>query len=377
MATFGRFAFRRISAPSRQVLRQLSNKSNGSQWTQYFRKSRLPWLGPIGAGVTLGFLGLFNTEEVLTDKEKIQKIVARGKVACQNQQFDQAREAFHEALRTSSDFKDEKKITENEHLNHRVYIYDQIANMLLDTGDFENAEKVFKDTMKLAVALGMALNDNAMIEMSLKLATIYLYTGRFNLGVEGVRYCIDEQEKKLQDPVVEKKDDINNDSKQVDTKALKEENTNTRVLLGKAYRHHANFYMQQRHFKEAKDIMVKALEMSRSALGTDDDNSFVIMNDIATCDIMLKDFKGAEMLLKEGIAKSGKAKSLIQSAFYSNLGALYIRTQKYEEAEHACRSGLTIAKRHNDQTFIMPCKACLVRLAQIHKSILKKEEEED
>lgn len=247
-----------------------------------------------------------------------------------------------------------------------MFIYDQIADMMLDIGDYKNAELVFKDTMKLALQLGMAEDDNAMIEMSLKLASIYLYTGRMDIGVIGIRHVIAEQEKKLGAKKEEKETDKNIAK---DTKAALEEEQNTKVLLGKAYRHYGNYHMQSRKFKEGREMMAKALKVSADVLGENDDNTFVIMNDLATCEILLENYKDAENLLKEGVANSGKAKSSIQSALLSNLGALYIRTGRYEEAERACQRGLTVAEKANDKMLMMPCKACLIKLQSLKKKV--------
>ncbi|KAH3791867.1 hypothetical protein DPMN_145358 [Dreissena polymorpha] len=260
------------------------------------------------------------------------------------------------------------------HLNHRVFIYDQIADMMLDIGDYKNAELVFKDTMKLALQLGMAEDDNAMIEMSLKLATIYLYTGRMDIGVVGIRHCIAEQEKKLGAKNEEKEVDKNVAK---DTKAALEEEQNTKVLLGKAYRHYGNYHMQLREFKEGKEMMAKALKVSQDVLGENDDTSFVIMNDMATCEILLENYKDAENLLKEAVVNSGRVKSSVQSALLSNLGALYIRTSRYEEAEHACQRGLTVAEKANDRMLMLPCKACLMKLQSLKKKVENDKEDDD
>ncbi|KAH3793319.1 hypothetical protein DPMN_146827 [Dreissena polymorpha] len=68
--------------------------------------------------------------------------------------------------------------------------------------------------------------------------------------------------------------------------------------------------------------MAKALKVSQDVLGKNDDNTFVIMNDMATSEILLEKYKDAENLLKEAVAKSGRMKSSVQSALLSNLGSV-------------------------------------------------------
>lgn len=322
-------------------------------------------LKKVALGPSLAFLGfsLWKQEEELGENAQIRQLVSKGIVAKENGNAANASKAFHEALTKSTDFFNEKKITRDEHLNHRVFIYDQIANLSMDIGDLQAAEAVFKDTIRLALQLGMAENDNAMIEMSLKLATIYLYTGRIDLGVQGLNHCITEQETKLQE-----KRTIVSDSKSVNTDEVKEEDNNTKVLLGKALKHLANYHLQKRDFIKAESLMQKSLEISCAVLGSSHDNTFVIMNDIATCQIMQEQYDKAERLLQEGISLSGKAKSLMQAALLSNLGALYIRTKRFDRAKSACERGLRVAEKGKDEFLKKPCQACLNRLAQLEES---------
>lgn len=315
------------------------------------------WVGP-----SLAFLGfIFNKEEELSENDQVRRIVSKGIVAKKDGNLATASQAFHDALTKSTDFLDENKITKDEHLNHRVFIYDQIANLAMDAGDMKAAEIVFKDTMKLALQLGMDKNDNAMIEMSLKLAAIYLYTGRTDTAVIGLKHCIAEQQNKLQawtetDTAAETP---------IDDAKDKEEMDNTRVLLGQAFKHLANHHLQKQEFKEAGSLMLKSLEISESVLGGSNDNTLAIMNDIATCHIMLKDYEKAESVLIEGIKLSGQAESVMQAAFLSNLGALYIRTNRYSEAQSACERGLKVAEKGKDDFLKWPCENCLKRLDEL------------
>ncbi|KAH3791872.1 hypothetical protein DPMN_145363 [Dreissena polymorpha] len=104
--------------------------------------------------------------------------------------------------------------------------------------------------------------------------------------------------------------------------------------------------------------MAKALQVSQDVLEENNDNTFVIMNDMATCEKLLEKYKDAKNSLKEAFAKSGRVKNSVQSALLSNLGSLYIRTGRYEEADHACQRVLTVAEKANDRMLMMPCKAC-------------------
>lgn len=333
-------------------------------------------------GTSLAFLGFSFKKEELSAHDQVRAIVSKGIVEKDNQNIKGASEAFHEALTKSTDFFKEEKISKEEYMNHRVFIYDLIANMALDNGDLKVAEEVFKETMRLALTLGMSETDNAMIEMSLKLAGIYLFTGRVEIGVQGLNYVIEEQEKKLKEnsngsaTKQEARKDIK-ESKEMDLAKLKEDEENTKVLLGKAYQNYGHYYLMKRDFKKAQELMQKALDISKTVMGESNESTFVLMNDLSTCLVMLQEYEKAELLLINGIQQSGKAKSVMQSAFLSNLGALYIRVSKYPEAKKACEKGLEVAERGKDEYLMRPCRNCLAKLAEIEKLSKKEEEGED
>lgn len=319
---------------------------------------------PFYAGTTWAFLGLFKKkEEPLSEMDQVKAVVIEGIKASQKGDVEAAGEAFHNALKMSSEFYKEEKITKQQFENHRVFIFDQLANLNLEIGNLKEAEALFIETMKMALNLGMPTNHNAMIEMMLKVATIHLYTGRMETGVIGLRDVIAEQEKKLADPPPKPETEGEEDPEEEEKRRVEEENT--KVLLGKAYRHYAKYYMQLQLFKNAKEMTMKALEMAKATLGLEHDQTFVIMNDLAIQHIMLKEYDLAEKTLKEGLKLGKKADSIMQAALYTNLGLLYMRMSKLAEAETACKKGLWIAERGDDKYLIRPCQACLEELAQL------------
>ena len=122
--------------------------------------------------------------------------------------------------------------------------------------------------------------------------------------------------------------------------------------------------------------MTQALDISRETLGEKHDNTFVIMNDMATCLIMQEEYDQAETLLNEGIKKSARQKSLMESALLSNLGALYIRQRKLDKAEKACRKGLKIAEKGDDKFLKGPCEACIDVIQKMTQTVKDDDEDE-
>ena len=329
-----------------------------------FRYKR--FTGALGIGTSWAFLGLFKQEEKekkpLSEMDQVKSVVIQGIRAKQMGHVDVSSQAFHKALQMSSEFLKEEKITIDQHRHHLVFIFDHLANLNLNEGNFEEAEKLFVETMKLALQLGMPENDNAMMEMSLKLATIYLYTGKLDTGLMGLKHIIDEQEKKIAKEPVEK----TLDPELAEIQRLELENS--RILLGKAYRHYGTYYQQQQQFDKAEVYVKKALEMAKATLGPEHDQTFVIINDLAVMQISLKQFDQAEATLMEGLKCSQRANSLMSAVLYTNLGNLYMIQKQLGKAESVCNKGLKIAEDGRDKYLIHACQTCLKEVAELKQS---------
>lgn len=77
-----------------------------------------------------------------------------------------AERMLHIALRLAQQKQSEDGIT---------YIYDLLANIALENGEFIKSEKLFVNVMQRLLGSGVPPDDNRVIHMSLKLAEIYVH----------------------------------------------------------------------------------------------------------------------------------------------------------------------------------------------------------
>nr|XP_035940453.1 tetratricopeptide repeat protein 19, mitochondrial [Halichoerus grypus] len=95
---------------------------------------------------------------------EIIQLLKRAKLSIMKDEPEEAELILHDALRLAYQSDNRKAIT---------YTYDLMANLAFIRGQLENAEKLFKATMSYLLGGGMQQEDNAIIEISLKLASIY------------------------------------------------------------------------------------------------------------------------------------------------------------------------------------------------------------
>lgn len=75
---------------------------------------------------------------------------------------------LHIALRQAQSLQNEDGIT---------YVYDVMANLAFEVGEFEKAEKLFKSVMQRILAAGTPQDDLKIVHMSLKMAKILEFKG--------------------------------------------------------------------------------------------------------------------------------------------------------------------------------------------------------
>ena len=66
-----------------------------------------------------------------------------------------------------------------QHYQAITYIYDLMANLAYDVGDFQKAETLFVTVMQRLISTGTAQDDLKIVHISLKMAKIYEKEGDF------------------------------------------------------------------------------------------------------------------------------------------------------------------------------------------------------
>nr|KAF6398857.1 tetratricopeptide repeat domain 19 [Molossus molossus] len=160
---------------------------------------------------------------------------------------EEAELILHDALRLAYQSGNKKAIT---------YTYDLMANLAFIRGQLENAEKLFKATMSYLLGEGIQQEDNAIIEISLKLASIYAAQNRQEFALAGYEFCISTLEGKI-----EREKELAEDVLSVDEK------TNTHLLLGMCLDAFARYLLFSKHPSQAQRMYEKALRISEEILG--------------------------------------------------------------------------------------------------------------
>lgn len=287
----------------------------------------------ITAGLLSG-LGFGQTKEEAEKKEdELTTSIKYGILAMEKGELDKAENLLHISLRMAQDLHNPDGV---------IYIYDLLANIAFQRGDYMKAERLFKDVMQKIASKGTPPEDNAMVEISLKLATVYA-TWKQDLKAEtGFKFCIDTMEKKVKHGT---EDDM--------------------ALWGMSREWYAQFLLDRGRKKEAFNEYQEAFLTSCELYGNTHSQSLVLLNSLGTVSSLMDDHKQAVQYFEKAVRLAKKTDNDDASAFLVNLGMARIRQGMYNEAVAACTEGWRLGKKQNNSEVIDEANACLKTASQM------------
>ncbi|XP_060729992.1 tetratricopeptide repeat protein 19, mitochondrial isoform X1 [Tachysurus vachellii] len=276
---------------------------------------------------------LFGSTDDRTDAQKMEDeiilLLKKAKYSMMLGELDAANGFLHKAVR----------LAHQSHNNDAIiYTYTLMANLAFIQGELDNAEKLFKAALSFVLSGGTPQDDNAVIEMSLKLASIYATQNKNELAEHGFQFCTESLEAKL-----EKQKDL-----PPDTISAEEERKDTRLLLGLSLDARARYLASSRRFTGACRDYRHALQICQEEQGEAHPQTLVLMSDLAT----VLDLQGKH---DEALAQVKKAVELGHAAGYpeqhvllGNMAGILMHKGEFEESVKMYEEALALAKAAGD-----------------------------
>ncbi|XP_057190968.1 tetratricopeptide repeat protein 19, mitochondrial isoform X2 [Triplophysa rosa] len=245
-----------------------------------------------------------------------------------------------------------------------IYTYSLMANLAFVQGQLDNAEKLFKAAMSYMLSGGTPQDDNAVIEMSLKLASIYATQNKNELAEHGFQFCTESLEAKI-----EKHKDLPLES------LSDEERKDTRLLLGLSLDARARYLAANRHFTRACRDYRHAMQICQEEQGESHPQSLVLMSDLAT----VLDLQGKH---DEALAHVKRAIELAQASGHpdqhvllGNMAGILMHKGEFEEAGKLYQEALVLAQAAGDAEAVEQLQEGLKELANRKSEKMTDEQE--
>ncbi|EDL10340.1 tetratricopeptide repeat domain 19, isoform CRA_b [Mus musculus] len=250
---------------------------------------------------------------------------------------------LHDALRLAYESDNRKAIT---------YTYDLMANLAFIRGQLENAEQLFKATMSYLLGGGMKQEDNAIIEISLKLANIYAAQNKQEFALAGYEFCISTLEGKIER------------EKELAEDIMSEETANTYLLLGMCLDSCARYLLFSKQLSQAQRMYEKALQICQEIQGERHPQTIVLMSDLATTLDAQGHFDDAYIYMQRASDLAREINHPELHMVLSNLAAILIHRERYTQAKEIYQEALKRAELKRDEVSVQHIREELAELSR-------------
>ncbi|XP_007943786.1 tetratricopeptide repeat protein 19, mitochondrial [Orycteropus afer afer] len=281
---------------------------------------------------------------------EIIQLLKRARLSIMKDKPEEAELILHDTLRLAYQSGNNKAIT---------YTYDLMANLAFIRGQLENAEKLFKATMSYLLGGGMKQEDNAIIEISLKLASIYAAQNRQEFALAGYEFCISTLEEKM-----EKEKELAEDIMSVEEKA------NTYLLLGMCLDSYARYLLFTKQPSQAQKMYEKALQISEEIQGERHPQTIVLMNDLATTLDAQGHFDEAFVYVQRASDLAREIKHPELHIVLSNLAAILMHKEQFSQAKEIYQEALKQAELKRDEVSIQHIREELAELSRKSRPLI-------
>ncbi|XP_014043888.1 tetratricopeptide repeat protein 19, mitochondrial isoform X1 [Salmo salar] len=272
-------------------------------------------------------------EDTRTDAQKkedeIILLLKRAKLSMMRGQLHGANGFLHQAIALAHQSNNTQAI---------IYTYSLMANLAYVQGHLDNAEKLFKVAMSFMLSGGTPQDDNGVIEMSLKLATIYAGQEKNDLAKMGFQFCTESLEAKLEK--------FNELPAEEQSEELRKE---TRLLLGLTLDSHARYMVAIHRLSQAVVDYKQALLICQEEQGQTHPQSLVLMSDLATILDMQGRHDEALPLVKQAVELSREAGHPDQHVLLGNMAGILLHNDLFEESVKVYKEALALAQSAGDE----------------------------
>ncbi|XP_023191935.1 tetratricopeptide repeat protein 19, mitochondrial [Xiphophorus maculatus] len=300
-------------------------------------------------------------DEAQRKEDDIILLLKKAKLSVHRGNLQAASSFFHQAV----------ALAQQTHNNQAIiYTYSQMANLAYIQGQLDSAEKLFKAAMSYMLAGGTPEDDNAVIEMSLKLATIYAEQNRAELAEHGFRFCVESLEAKL-----EKYKKQPEDEKTEGTEEQEALRKDTHLLLGLCLDSRARYRVSRMDLDLAGHDYRKALDICRQEQGQDHPQTLVLMSDLATILDLQGRHDDALVLIQQAVDLSVSEENPDHHVLLENLAGILLHTGRLGDSARFYQEALDRAQQAGDRAALERIQDGLEELRKRRSQATKEEKD--
>ncbi len=230
------------------------------------------------------------------DSKPVVLAVKRGILAESRLEYVKAEQCYHEAIKLydEQDPKDKNEI-------HKINLYLYLANLYYETKEFKRSFRLFQECLRQLISNhSYENNDEAIIEISLKMSNIFASIDDEHDAKIGYEFCIQSILSRIK--TYELKIDPDADNKSINEALL-----NAKIFMIIILQTYGRYLCSLNEYKHAISSLEQAKVLAEQILVEKDDKIGVIYNDLASAYYGNGDFQNAVNLLKNGMDHLNRA----------------------------------------------------------------------
>ncbi|XP_019366505.1 PREDICTED: tetratricopeptide repeat protein 19, mitochondrial [Gavialis gangeticus] len=281
-------------------------------------------------------------------EDAIITLLKKAKLSVTTGELEEAEKLLHQAARLAQ---------QSQHRQAIVYTYTMMANLALLRGQLDSAEKLFKAAISFLLAGDTKQDDNAIIEMSLKLASIYAAWNQDQQALAGYKFCILTLEEKI---AAQK--DLPEDVLPAEKRA------NTHLLLGLSLDSYGRYLLTRNQPTVAQIMYERALQISKDIQGETHPQTVVLMSDLATALDVQGRYDEAYTYVKRAAELAKQTKHPEEHVVLNNLAGILMHKEDFLQAKHVYEAALKQAQEKGDDASVQHIQKQLAKLATWRKA---------
>ena len=273
----------------------------------------------------------------ILDKSKIEifKLVNKAKGMVQrNENPNKVEMIYLQALHMA--------IAINEHTTV-TFIQDLLANFYLQTSNLDKAQEMFRVVLHNLISKGFSENDPAVLEITLKLASVFAQMNKHNLALSGYEWTCKICKSNLEE--------MDNSNKEV-ADSTEEKYKNQLALYGMALDSYGRYLLSIGNKEKALENTLQALDISTKLFGENDIRTLVLYNDVASIKCELNLLEDALEYVMKAVNSSKENIEAItiedKAIFLCNLANIFFKQGHVDKAEDTFKQALIEVSKAND-----------------------------
>lgn len=208
-----------------------------------------------------------------------------------------------------------------------------------------------KKLMYFFSLLGYDESHEAILEISLKIATIFSKTGRKSLAETGYDFCLKAQKSRVEKINLDKKFDPEADKVEL----------NSLALYGMILDWYGKHHLRHNQYKEALSFTDQALEVCKKVHGAEHYQTMVLLSDKGCIHNLLEEWDSAIKCLYQASEIGKKVKTNQLKVIVYNLGMTYLMKEDWDSASRECGLAYKFAYEESDAQLLKMINECLTK----------------